>query len=431
MEATIISLLLAAVLLVVLIVTAAADSALRAINQVQLRSLLDPAGTRRPRAHDRLLLHPHQLASSTLLLNTCALLALALLADRSAEQLSSASGAGRTTATSAILVAGLLLIALTQLVTQALALRNPERLALRIAGPLALFHRVLRPITWVVDGVAGYFGRVLGIANEPRSDLLTKEDLTRYVALDAAETGLDDAERRLIAAVLHFSDVEVHDVMVPRPDIVALASTLTAREALKVALEAGHSRLPVHGESMDEILGVVYTKDLAGALLHDDRRPLAEIARSVPFIPEIRGLAGLLNELRSLRVHVAIVVDEYGGTAGLVTIEDLLEEIVGEIHDEYDPEQTDVKKSGPNEWTVEARTDLDEINELLDVSLNSEDYDSLGGYITTRLGRLPVVGDEVEEQGVQMRVLETERNRIGAVRLSKVEPKPPEEAQDH
>ena len=215
--------------------------------------------------------------------------------------------------------------------------------------------------------------------------------------------------------------------MVPRIDVVAVDVQTSMLEALDVIMEAGHSRIPVYMETIDNVLGLLYAKDLL-PYLRDGRTdvPLDHILREAYFIPETKRASDLLTELQQRRVHIAIVVDEYGGMAGLVTIEDLLEEIVGEIQDEYDTEEPFVEFVDDNEYVFDARLDLDDLNRLMDVELPTEDSDTLGGFIYSELGRVPAVGSQVTYGDLVFRVESVSGRRIKKVRVQRRSPGAPQ-----
>lgn len=413
----------AVLLLALLFFTSLADAALRAINQVRLRSLLEE-GVGRAEAMDRLLDHPRRITSTTQVVNTFALAALAAITVLIAVAVSPTSGSSRLFVTAVVLILGLVVIIFGQLVPRSLALRNPERTAVRITRPLTFLHMLVSPITWGAERLANGVLGLFGVRDAPRNPYITEDDFRAFVNTGEAEGVLEEEERDMINSILRFADRQAHEVMVPRPDVVAVPDNLTARQALDRALRAGYSRVPLYADSIDNVEGILYTKDLMRAIMSPGQRPLKELAREAFFIPETKPLGELLDELRETRVHMAIVGDEYGGMAGIVTIEDLLEQIVGEIQDEYDVEIPDIAKVGPDEWIILGRTDLDEVNAELNLELNSEEYDSLGGFITAQLERLPEAGDEVEAQGFRMRVLDTEGRRTGRVAVSRVEPLP-------
>jgi len=215
---------------------------------------------------------------------------------------------------------------------------------------------------------------------------------------------------------------------VPRIDVAAVDITATVGEVAAVVTERGFSRVPVYRESIDDIVGIVYAKDLLRAIADGGKdRPIRELVREAYFIPESKRLDELLTEMQARRTHMAIVVDEYGGTAGIVTIEDLLEEIVGEIEDEYDVARPAVEVISPDEVVLDASTSTDALRELFGVEVESEDFDTIGGFLIHHLGRLPAVGDEVEVDGLTLRVLSMSGRRVRRLRISRQRSREPEE----
>jgi CBS domain containing-hemolysin-like protein len=238
-----------------------------------------------------------------------------------------------------------------------------------------------------------------------------------------------EEERKRIEAVVEFEDIAAHEVMVPRVDITAVATTTSLADAIDVALQAGHSRIPVYESSIDRIVGVLYVWDMlryARANRYDV--PITQIMREPFHVPESKSIGELFRELQLNRVHMAILLDEYGGTAGLVTIEDLLEQIVGEITDEHDPgEPLYVEQVGPDEYVFDGRAALDEINDVFDTDLESEEFDTVGGLVFHHVGHVPLVGDEVQVDGLHFTVTRMDGTRIAKVRVVRAEPAAPDE----
>jgi CBS domain containing-hemolysin-like protein len=209
--------------------------------------------------------------------------------------------------------------------------------------------------------------------------------------------------------------------MVPRIDVVAVEAEATVSEALNVILENGHSRVPVYDDDIDNVIGILYAKDLLAHWRNGgEPRQVRGLEREVYYVPETKPVSDLLRELQKKKVHIAIVVDEYGGTAGLVTIEDILEEIVGEIQDEYDTEEFYMDRVSDDEYIFSARVDLDDINDIMSVELPTEESDTLGGLVYTMLGRVPTVGDWVDVADVRLTVLSVEARRIGMVKIQRL-----------
>ena len=241
----------------------------------------------------------------------------------------------------------------------------------------------------------------------------------------------------MIHAVIELGDRRVHEVMVPRIAIVALPSTTTLEQAIDTVVEEGHSRIPVYEESVDEVVGILYAKDLLPFLKEaaGPRPSLRSLLRTPVFIPESMTIDDLLHELQRRKVHIAIVLDEYGGTAGLVTIEDLLEEIVGEIQDEYDEEEPLIERLSDDEARVDGRVAVDDLEEMFDTTIDLEDedeYDTVGGLIYHRIGGVPVPGDEVQVDGLLLTVETTDGRRVAKVLVRRREPPggPPDDEAD-
>jgi magnesium and cobalt transporter len=209
--------------------------------------------------------------------------------------------------------------------------------------------------------------------------------------------------------------------MTPRPDIVALPATATVEEARRTFLESGHSRLPVYRGSVDEIVGVLHVRDLLKVERDDVGTTAAHLAREPTFVPETRSVAALLPEMR-LKTQLAVVLDEYGGTAGIVTLEDLVEEIVGEIRDEHDEEEKPLREERDGSWTINAATHVEELEELFGIELGERDFDTVGGLVVSQLGRVPHEGDRLQFQSILIDVLQMDGRRIREVRVQRVEP---------
>ena len=306
---------------------------------------------------------------------------------------------------------------------QALVARAPDMATLILAPVIRLIALTLSPVVrstwWLAQGVARATGqRRLATTAE----MTTGVETTAGPDDEPARPSPPDPER-LQASVLRFSDTTVREIMRPRLDIVAVGDSTPLTDVLNEIIRVGHSRIPVYTESIDQIVGVLYAKDLLAILTGEGLRgTAADLARPAYFVPESKKAFELLNELQIRKVHMALVVDEYGGIAGLVTIEDLLEEIVGEIQDEYDKEMPLIEPAGDNIYVVDARLSITALNDLLNLPLDSEPFDSVGGLIHNRLERLPAVGDTIREKNVELTVLSVERNRLRKILLTRHQP---------
>jgi putative hemolysin len=316
-------------------------------------------------------------------------------------------------------ILALFTIVFAELVPKSLALSNPERYSLVLSRPIDFIARILGPVIALLTGVTRWVTSLFGVQLNPEASI-TAEELRLIVERGGEQGVLEAEEEQMINAVIELGERRVHEVMVPRVSIAALPAAATFEDAIDLVIEVGHSRVPVYEDSIDEIVGILYAKDLLPYLKPDagPRPSLRKLLRAPVLVPESMTIDDLLHELQRRKVHLAIVLDEYGGTAGLVTIEDLLEEIVGEIQDEYDVEEPLVVRLSADEARVDGRADVDELMELFDVHLDLEDeeeYDTVGGLVYHRIGGVPSPGDRVELDGMTLTVETTDGRRVGKV----------------
>jgi putative hemolysin len=308
-----------------------------------------------------------------------------------------------------------------ELVPKTLALAYPDRVALTLGGPLDvvghIFGPLVRTLTWLTGKIVGGLG-----AGTSRQAQINTEEL-KLIVERGGETGVLEAEEeQMISAVIELGERRVHEVMIPRTDMTALPVTATMEDAIDTFINEGHSRIPVYKKSIDEVVGVLYAKDLLPFLKAGGPKPdLRKLLRPPLFVPESMSIDDLLHKLQGRRVHLAIVLDEYGGTAGMVTIEDLLEEIVGDIQDEYDVEEPLTVKLSDDEARVDGRASVDDLADLFGLELggleDADEYDTVGGLIYHRIGGVPRPGDRVElaDQGLTLTVEVTDGHRVGKV----------------
>ena len=422
-----------AAILLLLVLTAleaffvAAEIALVSIRRSRVEQLVDEGkpGAKRVR---RLLDDPGRfLAVSQLGLTFIGFLASAYaavsLADGLAEALAGA-GMDRSTANVVALlivtvVLALFTIVFAELVPKSLALANNERFALVLSGPLDFLGRLLGPVVAALTGITRWVVRLFG-AEVTVDAQITAEELRLIVERGGEQGILEAEEEQMINAVIELGDRRLHEVMVPRIAIVSLPASSSFDDALDTVIEQGHSRVPVYETSVDEVVGILYAKDLLPFLKSDvpERPDLRTLLRTPVFVPESMSIDDLLHEFQRRKVHIAIVLDEYGGTAGLVTIEDLLEEIVGEIQDEYDVEEPLVEQLGEDRARVDGRASVDDLLDLWDIKIPLEDddeYDTVGGLVYHRIGGVPSPGDEVHLDGLRLTVETTDGRRVGKV----------------
>jgi CBS domain containing-hemolysin-like protein len=303
------------------------------------------------------------------------------------------------------------------------AVQHTDQAALRVAPVVWWLTRlpVLGPLTRLLIGIGNIVTPGKGLKAGP---FVSEDELRAIVDEAEREEVIEDEEREMIQSIFEFGDTILREVMVPRPDMVVVSVDCSLEQVLEVILRTGYSRIPVYGRDIDDIVGLAYAKDVLRSL-HDGQadKPLAEILRPAPVMPESMRAADCLREMRRRKSHMVIVIDEYGGTSGLVTIEDLLEEIVGEITDEYDREEPNVEPLPDGGWRVNARMSIDEVNELLDMELPATEWDSIGGLLLNLIGGVPKEGQEVEFQGLSLRAERVQGRRIGRVRIHRL-PRP-------
>ena len=412
-----VALLLTAVALLLLTAyLAAAETVLSRLNVVRALRLDDEDA---PGAPQLLWVTEHRASSLNVLLMLTVVVRVALAA--SAVVLGVRLGGNGASIVAAVVIVVLLSLVLGEVTPRTLALRHLEATGLRLGAPTRLLVRLLAPLAQVIVGL----GRALVPQRDEVSGPYASDDELRQLEADDDEQDdeLDPEERAMIRSIFELADTIVREIMTPRPDMVTVASDATLRTVVDTILERGFSRLPVHDpDDTDTVVGVVYAKDVLrqlaagsvdGAL--DTVDSWSELVRRPTFVPETKRCDELLRELQAGTVHLALVVDEYGALVGLVSIEDILEEIVGEIVDEHDHEEPLVEPLEDGSLRVDARLGVDDLNEMLDTSLPEEGWDTVGGLVFGTLGRVPVEGETVEFEGTAITVERVQGRRVGKV----------------
>jgi putative hemolysin len=319
-----------------------------------------------------------------------------------------------------ILLNVLVLFVIAEAAPKTWALQHTERAALLTAPIVEFAGWVLRFPARLLIGVANVILPGKGLKKGP---FVTEEEILALAEEAMEHSVIEESERDLIESIIDFGDTVAREIMVPRTDMVTIGADATIAEVVDMAIEKGLSRIPVYGENTDDITGIVYVKDAMRVEREGGGdRHVGELAHVALFVPETKRVAELLTEMQVQRTHMAIVVDEYGGTAGLVTLEDLLEELVGEIADEFDTELPNVEELPNGDVLVNASLNVDDVNNELDLELPEGTYDSLGGLVFEMLGRMPVAGDSVECAGVRLIVERVDGRRVVRVRLVRLAP---------
>jgi len=311
-----------------------------------------------------------------------------------------------------------------------MARNNSAKIAEAVSVIIYVLSIILTPVVYCLIFISRFVGRILGVNMTSPQLMITEEDIISFVNVGNAEGIIEEDEKEMIHSIVTLGETSAKEVMTPRTSMLAFEATKTINEVWDEIIDNGFSRIPIYEETIDNIVGILYVKDLMEHIKNNELDlPIKQFIRSAYFVPETKSIIEILKEFRGLKVHIAIVLDEYGGVVGLVTIEDLIEEIVGEIRDEYDDEEESFfKKIADNEYEVDAMTDIETINKDLELNLPiSEDYESLGGLIVTTTGKICEVGDEVQIDNIYLKVLEVDKMRVSKVFIRILEKEKEEE----
>ncbi len=316
------------------------------------------------------------------------------------------------------LLSALLTIVVGEIIPRSIALRRPDQAALLVARPLRFFIVLFAPLATLALGLSNLLVRPFGLTATFAAPMITEEELRAMVEASAQSGAIEEDEKEIIRNVISFGDTDVRQVMTPRIDVKAVDAGAGLPALLELIVESGHSRIPVYENSVDTIVGIVHAKDLLPALARGERNlDLRPLMRLPLMVPENRRIDDLLDEFRRSSVQLAIIQDEYGGTAGLVTVEDLLEELVGEIQDEYDQEDAQFQTLAPGVYRLDARMAIDDLNDLLDLDLPHDDFDTIGGFVFGRFGRQPEAGELVCYENLEFVVEKTDGRRVDEITL--------------
>ncbi len=414
MTARVIAAIAIGVLFVVSSVLALAETAFTKASRIKLQALADD-GDRRATRVLRLLEKQGQTLNSVLLLQLGCQMVSATLLGSELEPVFGTAGLFL-----GILVEIVVFFTFAEVAPKTYSVTHPERAVLQVSGIL-VFVTGFWPLRVLTRGFIGLANIVLPGKGLPRGPFVTENEILTMADVAADEAEIESSERELIHSIFEFGDTVVREVMLPRPDMIAVEFDATVDEAVDTMIAAGYSRLPAYDDGVDNIVGLVYLKDLVGMqTAHRGSEPVQIVLRDAVYVPESKRVAELLREMQQQKYHMAIVVDEYGGTAGLVTLEDLLEEIVGEITDEYDVEEPRVERLGNGALRVPGRTPIDDVNEELDVELPNDEWDTVGGLVFNTLGHVPEEGECVHFEGLEFCAERVQGRRIVSVLITRV-----------
>lgn len=389
----------------------ASETALMSLSKIRIRHLMEEK-VKGAAVVNRLVENPNKLLGSILVGNNIVNIGASALATSLAIHYVGSAGVGVATG-----IMTLLVLIFGEITPKSLATQHSEFISLKIAGIINFFVVLFNPIVFVLLLLTNGLIRLLGGKPASSQPFITEDELKTIVTVSHEEGVLEVEEKQMIYNVFEFGDAQVKDVMTPRTDMISLEVGVSYEKIIETFRAEQFSRIPIYQETTDNIIGILYIKDLIFKANENTEFVIQDYMREPHFTFEFKKTTELFQELRLKRIPMAIVLDEYGGTAGIVTMEDLIEEIVGDIRDEYDDHEKDIEVIKEDEYIVEGSTRIDELNELIGVHIESEDFDSIGGFIVGEFGYIPEVNEVIEYEGIRFVVEEVDRNRIEKLRI--------------
>ncbi|MFW6238006.1 MAG: hemolysin family protein [Halanaerobiales bacterium] len=390
------------------------ETAFMSVNRIKVRDLANE-GDKKAERVDRLLDNQTRLLTTILIGNNLVNIAASSLATAVAIDIFGSKGVGIATG-----VVTFLILVFGEITPKSLGNNNSIKYSKLASFYLQWLERILKPVILFFTLL---IKAIVGENNLVSTAFISEEEIRRFVNVSEEEGAIKEEEREMIQSIFDFDDTLVREIMVPRIDMVCIDRNASIEELVELAVEYGHSRIPVYEDSIDEIVGLVYVKDLLNLLISEEEVKLDGFIKPIYFIPESKPINQLLAEMQRRKEHMAIVLDEYGGTSGLITIEDLLEEIVGDIQDEYDLEPRMVEVVNEKELVVDARVDIDDINIILPYSLlDGEAYETISGFILHYLGYLPEEGEEIELENMKIVIARANEHRMEKIKIISSEP---------
>lgn len=403
------------VLLVVLLAMSAffsmSETALMSINKIKIKHMVEE-GVNGAKLVEKLIEDPNKLLGAILIGNNIVNIGASSIATSLAINMWGDNSVGAVT-----LIMTVLVLIFGEITPKSIAKQKSEGVALVVSKPIKLCVFIFKPFIIVFTSISSVFIRLFGADPNAAQQFITEEELRTMVDVSEEEGVLEQVEREMIFNVFDFADAQVKDVMVQRVDIVAVDINDSYDQVLNIIQKEQFSRLPVYNQSIDDIVGILNVKDLIIAGKSDKEFKVTDYMREPCYTFEFKKIQELFKEMKKTRNHMSVVLDEYGGTVGIVTIEDLIEEIVGDIEDEYDDFENEIEVIKDNEYVVDASAKLDDVSELIGVDMESEEFDSVGGLIIGELGRIPEVNEEVHINNLRIIVEEIDKNRIKKVRI--------------
>lgn len=403
------------IVLIVLVVLSGifsmSETSLMSLNKIKLRHMVDE-GVPGAELVEKLTDDPNKLLGAILIGNNIVNIGASSLATILATNLFGSSGVGIATGVMTILI-----LIFGEITPKSIAKQKSEAVSLKVSKFIKLVVMIFKPFVYILTAISSFFIRVLGGNPDADEAFITEEELKTMVDVSEEEGVLENVEKEMIFNVFDFADLQVKDAMVQRVDVVSVSEEATYDEVMDIIKSEQFSRIPVYDQTIDNIIGILNVKDLV--MIENPREDfnVTKYIREPFYTFEFKKVVELFKEMKKTRNHIAVVLDEYGGTVGLITIEDLLEEIVGEIEDEYDEEKTSIEQIKNDEYLVEGSLRLHDLDDLLGVDIDSEEFDSVGGLIIGELGRMPEEKDEIQVENMRFIVESIDKNRIKKVRV--------------
>lgn len=389
------------------------ETALMSLSKIRIRHMVEE-GVKGSKLVEKLIEDPNRLLGAILIGNNIVNIGASAIATSLAVKIFNGSESAVAVATAIMTV---LVLIFGEITPKSIAKQKSEQVALKVSKPVQFCVAVFKPFVAMFTAISSIFIRLFGGDPKATEPFITEEELKTMVGVSEEEGVLEDVEKEMIFNVFDFADLQVKDVMVQRVDVTAIDVNDGYEEILKVIKEDQFSRIPVYDDTIDDIVGVLNVKDLIIADKRDCKFKVTDYMREPLYTFEFKKITELFNEMKKSRNHMAVVLDEYGGTVGIVTIEDVVEEIVGDIEDEYDKEREMIEVIKEDEYIVEGSARLDDISDLIGVNMESEEFDSVGGLVIGELGRIPEAQEEVTIGKIRFVVEEVEKNRIMKVRI--------------
>jgi putative hemolysin len=410
-------------LLLLSMLFSAAETALIGINSSELNELKDQKNKNLLKITEIVTLRSEFLLMTLLLANNLTNISIATIAAVMTMNVFAGSGLENYAMLFEVLVIGVVILLLGEIIPKSYSIRNKKAFIMRFYPPILLFYYLLYPLTFIISSVvSGFVGK---FRHTEGSTEYTRKDIENLMEVGGEDGVLEEDEKNMINSIFEFGDKTAKEIMIPRVDMISIPEDISSNELFEFINKNNFSRIPVYKDNIDNITGILYIKDLLRqSKSSGEEFSIAKIVREVTFIPESKEISDLLKMFQREKTHIAIVVDEYGGTAGLITLEDIIEEIVGEIQDEFDDEERLFRKTGEHTYEFDAKIPLDDLREILDIDLpENEDYESLGGYLYDIFGEVPEKESRKTLDGYTFTILSVHKQRIGWVKIEKVQDK--------